>query len=73
MGLQRHIKVLGIFSRLWLRDGKRTYLGDLPRVLAYTRDVLAMHPDIPALADFRHWLEAEVLPRARSQSWYRAP
>jgi aminoglycoside/choline kinase family phosphotransferase len=71
MGLQRHIKVLGIFSRLWLRDGKRTYLDDLPRVLAYTRDVLAMHPDIPALAEFRVWLEAEVVPRARKQPWYR--
>jgi N-acetylmuramate 1-kinase len=30
MGLQRHVKVLGIFCRLWYRDGKRQYLGDLP-------------------------------------------
>ena len=36
MGLQRHIKVLGIFARLWHRDGKPGYLGDLPRVLDYT-------------------------------------
>ena len=36
MGLQRHLKVLGIFSRLWLRDGKPGYLGDLPLTLFYT-------------------------------------
>ena len=38
MGLQRHIKVLGIFARLFYRDGKPGYLEDLPRVLAYARD-----------------------------------
>jgi aminoglycoside/choline kinase family phosphotransferase len=73
MGLQRHIKVLGIFARLWLRDGKEAYLGDLPRVLDYTRDVLAARRDIPALAAFRDWLEAEIVPRALAQPWYRAP
>jgi len=36
MGLQRHLKVLGIFARLAHRDGKTRYLADLPRVLAYT-------------------------------------
>lgn len=35
MGLQRHLKVLGIFARLHHRDGKDRYLADLPRVLAY--------------------------------------
>jgi aminoglycoside/choline kinase family phosphotransferase len=39
MGLQRHIKVLGIFCRLWYRDGKAGYLGDLPLVWRYTREV----------------------------------
>ena len=39
MGLQRHIKVLGIFCRLWYRDGKAGYLQDLPLVWKYTRDV----------------------------------
>ncbi len=39
MGLQRHIKVLGIFCRLWYRDGKAGYLKDLPLVWQYTRDV----------------------------------
>jgi aminoglycoside/choline kinase family phosphotransferase len=36
MGLQRHIKVLGIFSRLHLRDGKDGYLKDIPLTLKYT-------------------------------------
>ena len=35
MGLQRHLKVLGIFARLWHRDGKAGYLDDMPRVLGY--------------------------------------
>jgi len=39
MGLQRHLKVLGIFCRLWYRDGKSGYLNDLPLVWQYTRDV----------------------------------
>jgi aminoglycoside/choline kinase family phosphotransferase len=39
MGLQRHLKVLGIFARLYHRDGKDAYLKDLPLVLRYTRKV----------------------------------
>lgn len=39
MGLQRFLKVLGIFARLYHRDGKDRYLHDLPRVLRYTRHV----------------------------------
>lgn len=37
MGVQRHIKVLGIFARLFHRDGKDRYLQDMPRVMAYLR------------------------------------
>ena len=37
MGLQRHLKVLGIFARLYHRDGKDGYLNDLPLVMDYTR------------------------------------
>ncbi len=37
MGLQRHLKVLGIFARLYHRDGKDAYLKDLPLVMHYTR------------------------------------
>ncbi|HMA00264.1 MAG TPA: phosphotransferase [Steroidobacteraceae bacterium] len=52
MGLQRHIKVLGIFARLYYRDGKRGYLKDLPRVLGYTREAAAAHPETAEFADF---------------------
>jgi aminoglycoside/choline kinase family phosphotransferase len=49
MGLQRHLKVLGIFCRLWYRDGKPGYLGDLPRVLRYVLHIARRYPE---LADF---------------------
>jgi aminoglycoside/choline kinase family phosphotransferase len=52
MGLQRHIKVLGIFARLFYRDGKSGYLKDLPRVLAYTREAAALYPETADFADF---------------------
>jgi hypothetical protein len=43
MGLQRHLKILGIFARLYHRDGKAGYLKDLPLVLKYTRQVAARY------------------------------
>lgn len=49
IGLQRHIKVLGIFCRLCYRDGKQGYLDDLPRVYNYVIEVAS---DYPELADF---------------------
>jgi aminoglycoside/choline kinase family phosphotransferase len=58
MGLQRHLKVLGIFARLWYRDGKSAYLNDLPTVLAYVDDVL---PRYGELSDLRRAF-AEVVP-----------
>jgi N-acetylmuramate 1-kinase len=51
-GLQRHIKVLGIFARLFYRDGKSQYLRDLPRVLAYVRDTALRYPQTLAFAEF---------------------
>lgn len=59
MGMQRHIKVLGIFCRLWYRDGKAQYLADLPRVWHYTLDIARRYPE---LVDF-----AELLERARGE------
>src|ERR1700730_11947851 len=52
VGLQRHIKVLGIFSRLYYRDGKAQYLKDLPRVLRYTRDAAAAYAETAEVAKF---------------------
>ena len=63
MGVQRQLKVLGIFARLAYRDGKRAYLDDMPRVMAYLRGACgrygALHP-LLALID-----ELEGLPAAR--------
>lgn len=59
MGLQRHIKVLGIFSRLFLRDDKERYLADLPVVMQYVVDVAERHPE---MADFVTWFRAGPLP-----------
>jgi N-acetylmuramate 1-kinase len=50
MGLQRHIKVLGIFARLYYRDGKPGYLKDLPRVLAYVRDAAGRYAETEEFA-----------------------
>jgi N-acetylmuramate 1-kinase len=52
MGLQRHIKVLGIFARLYYRDGKSGYLRDLPRVLEYTRAAASLYPETREFADY---------------------
>ena len=60
MGLQRHIKVLGIFSRLYYRDGKSGYLKDLPRVLAYTEAAAALYPET---AEFAAYIGARIHPR----------
>jgi len=45
MGLQRHLKILGIFSRLSLRDGKHNYLHDLPLTFLYIEKALANFPE----------------------------
>lgn len=45
-GLQRHLKCIGIFHRLKTRDGKSTYLKDIPRVLAYVEAVLDRQPEL---------------------------
>ncbi len=49
MGLQRHIKVLGIFARLYHRDGKTNYLNDLPLTLNYVMQVGQYYPQTQAL------------------------
>ncbi|HET9818137.1 MAG TPA: phosphotransferase [Rhodanobacteraceae bacterium] len=61
-GLQRHLKVLGIFCRLWYRDGKRAYLGDLPRVWQYVHDVASVYPELrDFLALLEHWIDEHDL------------
>ena len=59
IGLQRHIKVLGIFARLYWRDGKTGYLGDLPRTLAYVQQAARLIPELAGFADF---VDAQLAP-----------
>lgn len=54
IGVQRHLKVLGIFARLNYRDGKPGYLKDLPRVLVYVLETCSRYGD---LAPLGAWLE----------------
>ena len=49
MGVQRHLKVLGIFARLFHRDGKDRYLQDMPLVMAYLRKACARYSELRAL------------------------
>ena len=50
IGVQRHIKVLGIFARLWYRDGKPGYLPDLLLTLEYVRDTAARYVELAGLS-----------------------
>jgi aminoglycoside/choline kinase family phosphotransferase len=47
-GLQRHIKILGIFARLSIRDGKNGYLKDIPLTLKYIIEVGRNYPELTA-------------------------
>jgi hypothetical protein len=49
MGLQRHLKVTGIFARLTLRDGKPQYLADTPRFIHYIRTTCARYRELKPL------------------------
>ena len=52
MGVQRHLKAIGIFARLNHRDGKPGYLNDIPRTLAYLEEVSDRYPELSAFAEF---------------------
>lgn len=58
-GLQRHLKVLGIFARLKLRDGKSGYLVNLPRILDYILEAAQRYPH---LWPFEQWLRLRTAP-----------
>ena len=65
LGAQRNTKILGIFTRLWKRDGKAHYLALQPRVWRYLDSNLAH----PALAPVRAWFDANVPPDKRAAAW----
>lgn len=61
IGLQRHLKVLGIFARICYRDGKPAYLADTPRFVRYVMEVLPCYPELTPLRDL---FERRILPQA---------
>ncbi|HVO90025.1 MAG TPA: phosphotransferase [Casimicrobiaceae bacterium] len=63
MGVQRQLKVLGIFARLCHRDGKRRYLDDMPRVMGYLRRACRRYRELNpllALLDELHEVDSRV-------------
>jgi len=48
-GLQRHIKILGIFARLKLRDNKPAYIEDIPMTLEYIYEMIELYPELEPL------------------------
>lgn len=52
MGLQRHLKVLGIFARLNYRDNKPNYMNDLPLTLQYVQQISGKYPEFAELSHF---------------------
>lgn len=65
LGAQRNTKILGIFTRLWKRDGKAHYLPLQPRVWGYLERNLAH----PALAPVRSWFDRNVPREMRAAAW----
>lgn len=63
-GAQRHLKCLGIFTRLWLRDARPGYLKEIPRTLGYVVDVCRRYPQ---LSRHGQWLEQQVVPAVRAR------
>ncbi|MFK0087277.1 aminoglycoside phosphotransferase family protein [Pseudomonas sp. NPDC090755] len=58
MGVQRHLKVIGIFARICHRDGKPRYLTDVPRFFAYIDEVIARRPELAELDELIESLQA---------------
>jgi aminoglycoside/choline kinase family phosphotransferase len=68
LGAQRNTKILGIFTRLWKRDGKGHYLSLQPRVWGYLERNLAH----PALGPVRAWFDSNVPSEKRAAAWAEA-
>jgi aminoglycoside/choline kinase family phosphotransferase len=72
VGVQRHLKVLGIFCRLWYRDGKPGYLADLPLTFEYVRDACRRYPELVEFERWLAWRIAPLLPGANAREQSRA-
>lgn len=64
LGAQRNIKIIGIFTRLWKRDGKQSYLDFLPRMWGLLERDL-MHPQ---LAPLKAWIDSNISADIRAKS-----
>lgn len=69
MSLQRHVRVLGTFARLFLRDDKPGYLSDIPLVCEYVSEVAGQQP---MYRDFAAWFDGTLQPLAQQQDWFQA-
>ncbi|PIE24875.1 MAG: aminoglycoside phosphotransferase [Neptuniibacter caesariensis] len=67
MGAQRHLKAIGIFARLNLRDGKAGYLADIPRTMNYLINATAKNESLKPVAG---WLVVRVLPAMRQSEYF---
>ncbi|MCP5425793.1 MAG: phosphotransferase [Gammaproteobacteria bacterium] len=65
MGMQRHLKAIGIFARLNIRDGKPHYLSAIPRTLTYVMEVVGRYPELDA---FGAWLMGRGITPAKLKS-----
>jgi hypothetical protein len=64
MGVQRHLKAAGIFARLLHRDGKSSYMQDVPRTLEYITEAAPRYEELAFLARL---IAERCLPRLRKQ------
>lgn len=69
MGVQRHLKCAGIFSRLNLRDGKPGYLDDIPLVISYLQEAADLYDELAGLSLF---LREQVQPRLKNSVGIKA-
>jgi len=72
IGVQRHVKVLGIFCRLWYRDGKAGYLNDLPLTFEYVRDACRRYRELVEVERWLSWRVAPLLEAGNAREIQRA-
>lgn len=68
VSLQRHVRVLGTFARLFLRDNKPGYLPDIPLVCDYVLEVSA---NLPEAKEFHDWFAGSLMDSCKAQDWYQ--
>jgi hypothetical protein len=64
MGLQRNLKVMGIFARLCIRDNKPQFLADIPQTMRYFMEVAVNYAELGELVD---WFRQRILPLAKER------